>query len=100
MVSSVCVLSAVMLHEHEKVEYSSNSELEKVRTYYRVRNRILFWRRRCAPAQARRFVARHIVKQVKLVVSLLLSEDPTRWVRLQALWHGVSGKSGRVYCPR
>ena len=98
-VKCICALSAVVLHKREGTSCSNPLVLDRIRAYYRVRNQMLFWQRCCAPAQARRFIWRHILRQIKLLVRAKGFKDPTVWVRLVALWHGMIGESGRVYYP-
>jgi len=95
-----CVLSALALHKFEGARSAEGAAMARLRTYYRIRNRILLWRRRCQRAQARAFTRRLAWEQVRLFVGAGRSTDPVKWVRLQAVWHGLTGKAGRVYTPR
>ncbi|UCG13683.1 MAG: glycosyltransferase family 2 protein [Deltaproteobacteria bacterium] len=99
-IKCICALSAVVLHRREGAQGSDQLLLDRIRTYYRIRNRILFWRRCCTPDQAKRFIRRHTLEQFRLLTRARTVNDSTAGMRLLALWHGLIGRSGRVYNPQ
>lgn len=96
-VRCVCALSAVAFHGMDHAEPEADG-LGPVRTYYRVRNQIRFWRRWCGPLDRWRLVLAQAMLQARLA-RIRGFRDPLSQARVKAVWHGLIGKSGCVVRP-
>ncbi|MDJ0510397.1 MAG: glycosyltransferase family 2 protein [Crocosphaera sp.] len=91
----ICVLSAEMLHKKEGSPSSESFNLNKIRVYYRIRNRVIFWKRHLRE-NLKQYVKRELQQHIQWFVKRQGYKDPNIWVSLMGLWHGLIGKSGRV----
>ena len=94
----VCVGSAVALHACGRSLDTAHSGLDAVKTYYRVRNGILFWRRWCPPGRAARLIVRDMARQFALA-RVRGFRDAISRARLLGTWHGLIGRSGCTIRP-
>lgn len=92
----ICVLSARMLHKKEGTPSSESFNLDRVRVYYRIRNRIIFWQR-YFPEKSKQFINRELREHIKWLIKRQGYKDPNLWVSFLGFWHGLVGKSGRVF---
>lgn len=98
-IKCICVLPAMVLHAMEGTPCADRPALDRVRLYYRVRNKMLIFRRYCTPACAIRLMLYTLLRQIVAVLLHRRGEPSAVFTRSKALWHGLLGKSGRVLLP-
>lgn len=97
----ICVLSAVIFHKREGTPSSSPKMLERIRAYYRARNQIICWKRCFKPEQVRQFIKAYFLEQIKLSLNFKSRQNTTKFLAIcLGCWHGLIGKTGRIYQPK
>jgi len=93
-IECICAQASEMFHSREGAKGLNPEKLDRVRTYYRTRNKIIFFRRRFEKALALRCICKHVLQTLK---GLRTKGD---WrTQLLAIWHGLIGTSGKVLIP-
>lgn len=93
-VRSVCALASTVYHRGQGCDRVAS--LEALRTYYRTRNRIVFWRRHCSRGQILRYTARMLRNEL---AAELRGEGWCRKAKLRGIVDGIRGRTGKTYGP-
>jgi GT2 family glycosyltransferase len=95
-IKCICALSSVMYHEREGSRGRDEATLEKVRAYYRTRNKLVFFRRRFPRTEALKCTLTHVRQTLRKIAN----EDAAgKRIYYSGLWHGLIGRTGKVLSP-
>jgi len=92
-IQCLCVPSSIMFHKVEGSQHVDSAGLKNIRTYYRTRNKILFWKEYVNVLFYLKFLMIFIFFEI---VKMYRSRSYDKYVTL-GLLHGFLGKKGRIF---